>query len=182
MGISQPIGLATRGIPGAPSVQVLTLPSGARRFAKLSDEVIYYYRNVAAEALNDYTDKIALMSQQEVPRNDFDLADSMLAPDNDPGSRATPEDLDAEISYNTSYAAVQHEGEAVMVHRHPIIPAAGGGFFEKVGEPANIVIEWKAQSYTTPGTKSHYLGDPYKAMIPGLEPFVYERVRRAFLG
>lgn len=175
---------ALRGtIPGMPTVAIDPV---TKRFTKLSDEVIYYYRQVAAAALNEFTDDIAEMSLVEVPKEDLELAGSILYPGNDPASRATPEDLDAEISYNTIYAAAQHEGWMIYLRLHPVEPVTEGGvvvgYFEDETRIEPTEIFWKVEHYTTPGTKDHYLSDPLKAKMPDMEAFIYKRVREAFLG
>lgn len=175
-------------IPGAPTVS--RVASG--QFGKLSDELVLYYKTVAAEAINDFASDIAHASLRQVPkgpreddhRGQFEegsLAASIRYPGNDPESRADIEYMVAWISYDAPYAGAQHEGMATMVHKHPIIPGQEG-FFEDLTMDMPVTIEWKAEHYTTPGTKSHFLSDPYKAAIPHMEPFVYARVRAAFAG
>lgn len=72
---------------------------------------------------------------------------------------ATREHLWATISYNTSYAAAQHEGVALQ-HRK--------------GE----IILWIVKHHTTPGTKTKFLEDPLKAFLPRFERFVARYVRK----
>jgi hypothetical protein len=66
--------------------------------------------------------------------------------------RATPEKLEAQVVYESDYALAQHEG--VME-------------YERGGK----AITWAAHNYSTPGTKSHYLSDPLKALAGNL-PYI----------
>lgn len=182
-------------IPGAPTVGTVRLPNGQIRWTKLTDEIVRYYKEVAADAINQFANTIANRSLREVPkgpredspyghRGQFEegsLAESIKAPFNDPESRADETYLTAWVSYDTVYAGVQHEGIANMMHTHPIIPGKLG-FFEKTSVEEPHLIEWVVENYTTPGTKSHYLSDPYKAAVPEFQPFMYRKVREAFLG
>lgn len=157
--------------PGIPTVGIKTLPSGAKRFTKLGDEVKARIREAAADGINDWTNEVAKLSMEEVPKGptrhrdegDLSLLDSIRYPGNDPAMAAHAEDLDAGISYDTVYAGVQHEGEAWMTR------------YDEAGEPYEI--HWVVKKYTTPGTKSHYLEDPLKAMEPLLEEYIGRYVR-----
>lgn len=161
---------------GVPTVGIR---AGTTQFARLSDEIKHMMMEAAADGINDLADRIARDSLVEVPKEDMELANSIRAPFNDPESRATAEYMVASISYNTPYADVQHEGVWTIVHHHPIIPGRQG-FFEREDQEAEIVIEWKAERYTTPGTKSHFLSDPYKAHVLEMEMFIAKSVRRRF--
>jgi hypothetical protein len=65
-----------------------------------------------------------------------------------------------EVSFNTPYAAVQHEG------RWETGPLAGR----------------EIRHYTTPGTGPKYLEAPLKRAIPDVEPHIARRVREALDG
>lgn len=122
-------------------------------------------RTAAARALNLLADQVAALSIQEAPiaPGGGTLRGSCVYPANDEdGSHtATEDDLTAMVSYNTVYAAAQHEGEMT---------------YERNG----ATIHWKVEHHTEPGTKTHYLEDPYKAMLPRIEPFVAAMVRAEF--
>jgi hypothetical protein len=160
------------GLPGG-------LPTVGRaasgRFVALSDDVKRRMREAAADAINEWTDDVAALSLIEVPKGsrhregepDLELASSIRFPGNDPTMAATADDLDAYISYDTVYAGAQHEGEAYM-HRYT--------------EAGEIEIHWVVEKYTEPGAKSHYLEDPYKAMIPSLEGRVAAKVAEVTQG
>jgi hypothetical protein len=64
----------------------------------------------------------------------------------------------ANLSYNTPYAAAQHEGVAEM-HRN------------------GTIIHWEVHHHTTPGTKTKYLEDPLKKFTPRFEAFLAAHVR-----
>lgn len=150
----------------------LSLPTVGRdvvtgRFTKLSEDVRHKIRAAAADGINEWTNDVAMLSLVEVPKgphehsgepDDLALAQSIRYPGNDRAMAANAELLDAAVSYNTVYAAAQHEGQMT---------------YEKDGEE----IYWKVESYTTPGTKDHYLEDPLKAMAPLLEGYVGRHVR-----
>lgn len=147
------------------------------QFTKLSDDVKRRMREAAADAINDWTNDLAALSLIEVPKgphkhtgepDDLALAESVRFPGNDPAMAATADDLDAYVSYDTVYAGVQHEGEAWMTHH------------DEKGEPYEVF--WKVEKYTTPGTKSHYLEDPFKSLIPSLESRVAAKVSEVTKG
>lgn len=115
-----------------------------------------------AEAINAVATRVYEQSQVEVPRgdnprdqvrHDVTLAESGRYPGNDPELAATPTRLEATVTYDAEYAMAQHEGVALM-HR------------------ASGEVPWVVTNYTTEGTKSHYLEDPLKAEIGGLEAAV----------
>lgn len=170
---------------GPPIPLVSRNPLG--QFAKLSDEVKTAYLEAAADAINEFTNRIARDSLVEVPRGPRgedeagepgELAASIRYPGNDMGSRAHADWLWANIEYDTPYAHAQHEGLMIMVHHHPIIPGRQH-FFERTGEEQEVTIEWEVRHHTTPGTKDHYLSDPLKRHIPEMEEFVGMKIREA---
>lgn len=174
-------GFGGRLIPGTPTA-IKDATTG--RWAKLTEDLIFEYRMAAAEGINDFANAIAERSLEEVPREDDELADSCRYPENDPDHAATEHHLEATVEYDTVYAIAQHEGMATMHHHHPIVPRTKGGFlegfFEDTKKFKEVTIEWVAEHYTVPGTKSHYLSDPYKAELPFFEEHVYERVQARF--
>lgn len=142
-----------------------------KRYTKISDDVKHRIREGAADGINEWTNKLAELSLIEVPKGprnrdgepDLALADSIRFPGNDPAHAAHADFLDATVEYDTDYAAAQHEGEAWMTRTD-----LAGGVYE---------VHWVVESYTTPGTKSHYLEDPLKAMLPFQEEYVAKHVR-----
>lgn len=143
----------------------------SKQFVKLSDEVKLRIREAAADGINEWINDLAELSLVEVPKGprnrngepDLNLAGSIRYPGNDPLMAAHAEDLDAQIVYLADYAAAQHEGIAVRHH------------VGRYGIEKDIV--WVVKDYTTPGTKSHYLEDPLKAMMPLQEEYVAKHVR-----
>jgi hypothetical protein len=135
-------------------------------------------RKAAATALNHFSDKVAADSEGEVPVKFGELKASALYPANDPASRADPENLTdgAMVSYNTVYAAAQHEGEALQHRMHPVVPITVKGhvvgFYTDTSKIYEHEVEWVVKDYTEPGVKSHYLSDPLKQNSPNLERFV----------
>ena len=89
-----------------------------------------------------------------------ELRRSAHGPVNDESSRATPHHLTAEVSFNTEYAAAQHEGMAI--HHDGTV--------------------WVVRQYTTPGTKKKYLEDPFKAEAQNLDRRIAEELRKEFGG
>lgn len=128
----------------------------------------------AADALNQLADKVAADSLPEVPLEYGELRASAVYPGNDPdgASRATEDNLEATVSYNTVYAAAQHEGFAEQNRIHPVVYIEGVGWRTLVDKFYPHTVLWVVKNHTEPGTKAHFLSDPYKAMIPRMEPFV----------
>lgn len=167
------------------------------RFAAFSEEMKLALRWECARAINDFTNMIARESLIEVPKGprevnggpythageleEGSLAASILYPDNDEGSRADPDWLWADISYNTEYAHAQHEGVMEYVRDRQVIHTSKGGFITTDKEVPPVDILWKVENYTTAGTKSHFLSDPMKKHIPEMEEYVGTRIR-AMLG
>lgn len=123
-------------------------------------EIELIVRRAAAKALNELADQVAALSTPETPIVTGTLRGSAIYPGNDAeGSHtATEDDLTSMVSYNTVYAAAQHEGEMT---------------YERNGK----LIHWVVKQHTEPGTKTKYLEDPYKAMVPRIEPYVAAKIR-----
>lgn len=128
----------------------------------------------ACRGLNEFADAVFERSQAEVPEaleHDYErwpegsLAESGKAPMNSIDHRATPAYPIAQVSYDTPYAMAQHEGE-----------------MEYINPRSGKTVRWVARSYTKPGSKSHYLEDPFKMMLPELEGFVAASVQEALAG
>jgi len=142
------------------------------------DEAQKMIRKAAAGGINDFADGVAADSELEVPVKLGDLKASALYPGNDPASRCDPENLTdgAMVSYNTVYAAAQHEGEALQHRMHPVVPITKHGvvvgFFTDVTRIYEHEVEWVVEHYTEPQTKSHFLSDPLKNKTPQLERFI----------
>jgi hypothetical protein len=127
----------------------------------MSKEIERIILKATAEALNKLGDQVAALSLPEVPLEEGTLRGSAVYPSNDDGSHsATPEHLESMVSYNTVYAAAQHEGWALQ-HR------------------GDKIILWVVKHHSEPGTKTHFLSDPYKAMVPRMEPFIAASIRKA---
>jgi hypothetical protein len=141
------------------------------------DEIQWKIKEAAATAFNQFADGVASDSELEVPVDSGDLKASALYPANDPGSRCAPEDLwrGSEVSYNTVYAAAQHEGFAVQHRMHPVVPITKKGvvvgYFTDTSRIFIHDVIWKVEHWSEPGTKDHFLSDPLKAKSPRLEAF-----------
>jgi hypothetical protein len=137
-----------------------------------SAQVQVIVKQSAAKAFNQLADKVAADSLVEVPLETGTLRASATYPGNDPASAATEDDLEATVAYNTVYAHAQHEGMALQKRLHPSVYIEGVGWrtLTNVSKPHQVM--WVVKEYTEPGTKKKFLEDPYKAMIPRMEPFV----------
>jgi hypothetical protein len=118
-------------------------------------EVERIVRRATARALNLLADQLAAMAIPETPMVTGTLRGSEVFPSNDgDGSHTATEDhLESMVSFNTVYAMAQHEGDMT---------------YERNGKE----IHWVVKRHTEPGTKTHYLEDPYKALVPRMEPFI----------
>lgn len=116
-------------------------------------------REAAAEGINRTADDLKGQAVLEAPIEEGTLRASARSPMDDETHRATPEDLEAFVSFNTIYAAAQHEGEMEYMRNGKL-------------------IVWKVKHHPM-GGKSHYLGDPLKAMIPDYEEYIGLKVRAA---
>jgi hypothetical protein len=123
------------------------------RGAEIAAELEDIMKVAMSEAINEILVEIYEMSQKEVPRSEDEraierfgktLAESGII------IKSTPETLVGTVEYDQPSAAAQHEGAML---------------YERDGK----TIEWIVHQYTTEGTKSHYLSDPMKAMIPQIE-------------
>jgi hypothetical protein len=76
------------------------------------------------------------------------------------------------VSFNTPYAAAQHEGHAI---RTTVGKSAG---------PLQVVhvTHWRARQYTTPGTGPKYLERPLKEMAATYRAAIAASVRAALRG
>jgi hypothetical protein len=128
----------------------------------------------AAAALNQIADKVAADSLPEVPLENGELRASAVYPGNDPDgtSSATEDDLEATVSYNTVYASAQHEGFAEQERMHPVVYIKDVGWRTLTNKIQPHTVMWVVKNYSEPGTQSHFLSDPFKAMVPRMEPFV----------
>lgn len=195
--VSRGFGFSTSRLP-LPTVRVVRTDKGPR-WAALTEEMKLYYKRLAGDAIDAFANRVAGRSLAEVPKGpragddsaarehggEFEagsLAGSIRYPGNDPAMRCDPASdyFSAAIEYDTEYAVAQHEGIAVMIHHHPVIPGAQG-FFERTDVEQDIEIVWEVKNYTTPGTKSHYLSDPFKAAIPFMEDSVGRYIRDRLL-
>lgn len=149
------------------------------------DDVQLRIRVAAAEAINRLADKVAADAIPETPIENGELRASELYPGNDAASACQPDSLadGATVSFNTVYAAAQHEGEALQHWMHPRIPIIKGGvlvgFFTDTSKVAEKDVMWIVKNYSEPGTKSHYLEDPFKATIPRMELFMAASISAA---
>jgi hypothetical protein len=142
------------------------------------DEVRQLVRRTAASALDKFADNVHSVSEPEVPVKFGELKASALYPANDPASRCDPELLEdgSMVSYNTVYAAAQHEAEAVQHRMHPSVPIVKSGlivgWYTDTSRIYEHDVNWVVEHYTEPGTKGHYLSDPLKYETPKLERFM----------
>ena len=127
-----------------------------------SDDIKHLILKASANALNQLADSVAADAIPETPLEQGTLRASEVYPGNDvDGSHtATEDNLESKVSFNTVYAAAQHEGWAIQ-HR-------GGK-----------EVFWQVKNYSEPGTKSKFLEDPWKKMIPRMEPFIAASIRKA---
>lgn len=141
------------------------------------DKVQQDIRRAAASAINSFADNVHSHSEPEVPLKFGELKASALYPANDPASRCDPENLvaGALVSYNTVYAAAQHEGEATQHRMHPSVPIVKGGvlvgWFTDTSKIYEHEVEWVVKKHTEVGTKTHYLSGPLMDETPKLERF-----------
>ena len=142
------------------------------------DDIEERIHEAAARALNQIADGIAADSERETPHDKGELRASALYPGNDPASRCEPDDLvsGAMVSYNTVYAAAQHEGWAEQHWIHPRVPIIKGGvlvgFYTDTSKIKLKDVIWVVKHHTEPGTKTHFLEDPLKAKTPRMELFM----------
>jgi hypothetical protein len=176
------------------SVMPTVVRNDAGQWAKMSDDIREQYREAFAYALDRFTNRVAARSLELVPKGprgedeesgDETLAESIRYPGNDYSySAMNYADLhgmymSASIEYTAPYAAVQHEGMALMEHHHPIIPGRRG-FFELTSKEAEIIVQWQAREYTTPGTQDHFLSEPMRSAIPRMEGEIGRSIRYQF--
>jgi hypothetical protein len=141
------------------------------------DKVQQDIRAAAAASLNAFADKVHSDSEPEVPLKFGELKASALYPANDPASRADPDNLvdGAMVSYNTVYAAAQHEGHAMQHRMHPVIPITVKGivvgYYTDTSRIYEHDIEWVVKMHTEIGTKTNFLRDPLNDNTPKLERF-----------
>jgi hypothetical protein len=121
----------------------------------------------AALAINVLAEQVYLESQVQVPksgdertveRHGATLAESGVYPGNQPELGATPAKLEATVGYDSDYAHAQHEGFARQ-------------------QRENGEVEWHVAEYTTPGTKSKFLEDPFKGAMAQLEEAIGMRIK-----
>lgn len=142
--------------------------------SQMNEKVIVIVKKAAAKAFNQLADKVAADSLEEVPLEFGGLRASAVYPGNDLDglSTATEDKLESQVSYNTVYAAAQHEGWALQHRNHPVAFIEGVGWRTITSKIYEHEVLWVVKNYSEPGTKSHFLSDPYKAMVPRMEPFV----------
>lgn len=145
-----------------------------------SDIVVPLILRASAQAINQLMDKVAADSLEEVPLEFGELRASAIYPGNDADgtSTATEDNLEAAASYNTVYAAAQHEGQAIQERNHPVV-LTKVGWRTLLSVDYQHTILWVVKKYTEPGTKAHFLSDPLKAMVPRTEPFVSASIAQA---
>lgn len=141
------------------------------------DKVQQDMRVAAAGALNSFADKVHSDSEPQVPLQFGELKASALYPANDPASRCDPDNLTdgAMVSYNTVYAAAQHEGRALQHRMHPVVPIVKKGivvgYYTDTSKIYEHEVEWVVTKHSEIGTKDHFLSDPLKDNTPQLERF-----------
>ncbi len=121
-------------------------------------EVIRRSRFGAARALNEAANDLKVHSLQITPMEFGPLRASVEV------DRANHQHLRAQVSYNTKYAAAQHEGEMTYTR-------ADG-----------TIVHWVARNYTTPGTGSKFLERPLLALVPHLAGYIARGVRSVLGG
>lgn len=141
------------------------------------DKVQQDIKTATAGALNSFADKVFADSEPQVPLKFGELKASALYPANDPASRCDPDNLvdGAMVSYNTVYAAAQHEERALQHRMHPVVPIVKKGivvgYYTDTSKIYEHDVEWVVKRHTEVGTKGHFLSDPLKDNTPQLERF-----------
>lgn len=125
-------------------------------------EIAELMQKTTAHTLNVIGDDLAGRSTAETPVESGELRGSARYPSNDPPSAAEPEHLEAMVSFNTPYAAAQHEGIALQHRTKP--------------HPHEVL--WVVKNHPG-GGKSHYLSDPFKEMVPRYEAAIAAAIKKA---
>lgn len=119
-------------------------------------EILQRVRAAAEIAVDELADRVHGEAVQLAPLETGRLRESARVDterDDENGYRR-------EVSFNTPYAAVQHEG----------------------GWETGPLAGHRIRRYTTPGTGPKYLEAPLKRAIPDLEPHISKRVSEALGG
>jgi hypothetical protein len=128
------------------------------------EEIIKEAKQGAADGINASGDDLAGQAIAETPVEEGTLRASARYPANDSESAATPNVLEAQVSFNTPYAAAQHEGQALQHRQFAVKPDGHGGFFTDINDIKPHTVLWVVKNHPG-GGKSHYLSDPLKAMV-----------------
>ena len=149
------------------------------------DKVQQQMREASAKSFDAFANKVMADSEPRVPLKFGELKASALYPDNDPASRCDPDNLPegSMVSYNTVYAAAQHQGEATQHRMHPVYPLVVKGVFlgfrTDVTRVYEHTVEWVVEHYSEPGTGRHFLSDPLNDNTPKLERFTALNIAKA---
>lgn len=149
------------------------------------EQLINLVKKGAVDALNLSADDLAGRAISETPVREGELRASARYPGNDPESRATPDNLIAQVSFNTPYAAAQHEGRALQHRKYAVKPIVKEGktvgFFtdKSVVDPHTVL--WVVKDHPG-GGKSHYLSDPFKSMVARYEAVVAANIKKELEG
>lgn len=120
-----------------------------------SDELVRRSKIAAARAVNRAAAEVKVTALQRTPMLEGPLRASMRVED------AEVEHLRARISFNTAYAAAQHEGVA----------------YQQRGEK---IVHWQAEHWTTPGTGPKYLESALHDLLPRYHSYAEYELRRMF--
>ena len=144
-------------------------------------DIIQLVKQGAVQALNTAGDDLAGRAIAETPVKEGELRASCRYPSNDPESEATEEKLEIQVSFNTVYAAAQHEGVALQHRLYAVKPLSEDGvivgFFTDKTDIKPHTVEWVVKKHPG-GGKSHFLSDPFKSMTPRYEAVIAANVQK----
>lgn len=146
------------------------------------EEVELRVRKAAANAINASGDDLAGRAIEEAPVLTGELRASARFPGNDPDARAYETDLEASVSFNTPYAAAQHEGFAEQHRQYAVVPIVKSGvvvgFFTDKTKLKPHTVQWVVKNHPG-GGKTHYLSDPLKAMVDRYQAVIAASVKKS---
>lgn len=145
------------------------------------NDIIKLVQAGAVEAINVSLNDLAGRAIAETPVEEGTLRASARYPANDSASAATADKLEGIVSFNTVYAAAQHEGNAVQHRKYAVRPIVKHGvtigFFTDKSTIDPHVVLWVVRKHPG-GGKSHYLSDPFKAMVSRYEKVIAANVEK----
>jgi len=143
-------------------------------------------REAAADALTTMAEDLAARAVADAPVDTGTLRASVSP---GPGGelvmreqpRSNGERIEVEVSFSTPYAAVQHEGHALMHHKVNVYERTGPrGGWKKVGQKL-VEYTWRARRWPGGGGPK-FLERNVTAQAPRYERILKAAVERAFRG